>query len=90
MFMSAWTVNALLLPMPTAMPVPLLGSCKRRHCRIHAAERVHEHRLSDGGQWQAAELAGAPERFELQPSESVAREASLDAPMLREQVCCVQ
>ena len=35
--------NAPLLPMPTAVPPPTLGSCEQRHCRFHAAEGAHRH-----------------------------------------------
>ena len=36
--MDADPANAPLLPMPTAVPLPPLGSCEQRHCRFHAAE----------------------------------------------------
>ena len=83
--------NAPLLPMPTALPPPPLGSCERRHCRFHAAEGVHEHRLSDHGQRPATSLAGDMERFELQLPGRVAWEVALaDVAMLGDQVCCAQ
>ena len=83
--------NAPLQPMPTAVPPPPVGSCERRHCRFHAAEGVHEHRLSNSGQQAATSLAGAMERFELQPPWRVAREVGLaDVPMLGDWVCCAQ
>ena len=49
--------NAPLLPMPTAVPPPPLGGYEQRHYRFHAAEGVHEHRLSDRGLRHAVELA---------------------------------
>ena len=82
--------NAPLLPIPTAVPPPPLGSCERQHYKFHAAEGVHEHRLSAHGQQDAASLAGAMERFELQPPGKVAREAGLDVPMVSDQVCGVR
>ena len=60
------SANVPLLPMPTAVAPPPLVSCERRHCRLHAAEGVHEHRLSDSGQQAVTLLAGAMERLELQ------------------------
>ena len=83
--------NAPLLPMPTAVPPPPLGSCERRHYRFHVAEGVHEHCLSGSGQRVATSLAGALERFEFQPPGRVAREMCLaDVPPMGDQVCCVQ
>ena len=41
--------NVPLLPMPTAVPPPPLGSCEQRHCRYHAAEDAHRHRLMGTG-----------------------------------------
>ena len=62
-----------------------------RHCRFHAAEGVHEHSLSDCGQQAVTSLAGAMERFELQPPGSVTWEESMaDVPMLGDQVCCAK
>ena len=58
--------NAPVLPTPTAVALPALGSCERRHCRFHAAKGVHENRLSDRGQQAATSLAGAME-LKLQP-----------------------
>ena len=81
--------NAPLLPMPTAVPPPPLGSCDR-HCKFHVAEGVHDHFLSNRGLRQAAELVGTLEKFELQSPGSVAKEVSLDATMLDDQVCYVQ
>ena len=80
--------NAPLLPMPTTVPSPPLESCERRHCRYHAAEGVHAHGLSGSGQQAATSLAGAMERFQLQPPGRVAREVDpADVPMLGNQVC---
>ena len=45
--------NATLLPMPTALPPPPLGSCERRQCKFHAAEDVHQHRLSSSRRREA-------------------------------------
>ena len=41
--------NVPLLPLPTTVPPPPLRGCEQRHCMFHAAEGVHEHRLSDHG-----------------------------------------
>ena len=71
--------NAPLLPMPTAVPPPPLGSCKQRHCRYHAAKGAHRHRLMGTGQRQAGMLASALERYELQRPGHVAREVDLVA-----------
>ena len=57
--------NEPLRPMPTAVPPPPLGSCERRHCRYHAAEGAHRHRLTGTGQREAGMLADALERYEL-------------------------
>ena len=51
--------NAPLRPMPTAVLPPPLGSCEQRHCRYHAAEGAHRHRLIGTGQREAGML-GAP------------------------------
>ena len=59
--------NAPVRPMPTAVPPPPLGSCERRHCRYHAAEGAHRHRLMGTGQREAGMLASALERYELRP-----------------------
>ena len=59
--------HALLLPFPTAVPPAPLGSCERQHCMFHAAEGVHEHRLSSSRQPAATSPAGALERFEFRP-----------------------
>ena len=74
--------SAPLLPMPTVVPPPIVGSCERRRGTFHAAQVVNEHRVSHRGQQQALELAVALERFELQPLGSVAWDLGLDAPML--------
>ena len=71
--------SAPLLPMPTAVPPPPLGSCEQRHCRFHAAEGAHRHRLEDTGQREAGMLASALERYELQRPGQVAREVDLVA-----------
>ena len=71
--------NAPLRPMPTAVPPPPLGSCERRHCRYHAAEGAHRHRLMGTGQREAGMLASALERYELQRPGQVAREVALVA-----------
>ena len=72
-------VNEPLRPMPTAVPPPPLGSCERRHCRYHAAEGAHRHRLTGTGQREAGMLASALERYELQRPGQVAREMALAA-----------
>ena len=51
--------NAPLRPMPSAVPPPPLRSCERRHCRYHAAEGAHRHRLMGTGQREAG-LLGTP------------------------------
>ena len=71
--------NTPLLPMPTVVPPPPMGSSEQRHCRFHAAGGVHQHRLTDEGRREAALLVGALERFELQPPGRVARELALTA-----------
>ena len=71
--------NAPLRPMPTAVPPPPLGSCERRHCRYHAAEGAHRHRLMGTGQREAGMLASALERYELRRPGQVAREVALVA-----------
>ena len=71
--------NAPLLPMPTAVPPPPLGSCEQRHCRFHAAEGAHRHSLTGTGRREAGMLAGALERYELQRPGQVAREVDLVA-----------
>ena len=83
--------NAPLLPMPTAVPPPPLGSCEQRHCRFHAAEGAHRHRLPGTGQREAGMLASALERYELQRPRQVAREVDLVAGSPDDgQVRCVQ
>ena len=83
--------NAPLLPMPSAVPPPPLESLDRRHCRFHAAEDVHQHRLSSGWRREATLLVGALERYEFQPLGRVAREKGLEAvPPQGDQVYCVQ
>ena len=71
--------NAPLLPMPTAVPPPSLVSCEQRHCRFHAAEGPHRHRLTDTGRREAGMLASALERYEFQRPGQVAREMDLVA-----------
>ena len=83
--------NEPLRPMPTAVPPPPLGSCERRHCRYHAAEGAHRHRLTGTGQREAGMLAGALERYELQRPGQVAREMAMAAASPDNgQVRCVQ
>ena len=83
--------NEPLRPMPTAVPPPPLGSCERRHCRYHAAEGAHRHRLTGTGQREAGMLASALERYELQRPGRVAREVALAAAFPDNgQVRCVQ
>ena len=80
-----------LRPMPTAVPPPPLGSCERRHCRYHAAEGAHRHRLMGTGQREAGMLASALECYELQRPGQVAREMALAAASPDNgQVRCVQ
>ena len=71
--------NAPLRPMPTAVPPPPLGSCERRHCRYHAAEGAHRHRLMVAGQREAGMLARTLERYELQRPGQVAGDVALVA-----------
>ena len=83
--------NAPLLSMPTAMLPPPRGSCEQWHCKFHATDGVHEHRLSSSGQRAATSLACAPERFQFQPPGRIARETGLaDVPMMGDRDCCVQ
>ena len=83
--------NAPLRPMPTAVPPPPLGSCEQRHCRYHAAEGAHRHRLMGTGQREAGMLASALERYGLQRPGQVAREADGVAESPDDgQVRCVQ
>ena len=83
--------NEPLRPMPTAVPPPPLGSCERRHCRYHAAEGAHRHRLMGTGQREAGMPASALERYELQRPVQVAREMALAAASPDNgQVRCVQ
>ena len=83
--------NAPLRPMPTAVPPPPLRSCEQRHCKYHAAEGAHRHRLMGTGQREAGMLASALERYELQHPGQVAREMDLVAgPPDDGQVRCVQ
>ena len=83
--------NEPLRPMPIAVPTPPLGSCERRHCRYHAAEGAHRHRLTSTGQREAGMLADAMERYELQRPGQVAREMPLAAASPDNgQVRCVQ
>ena len=89
---SAWTRTQKArrcCPRPLHCPPPPLGSCETRHYRLHAAEGFHEHRLSSSGQQAVTSLAGALERFELEPLRRVAREVGVaNVPMLGDQVCC--
>ena len=57
--------NAPLLPMPTAVPPPPLGSCDQRHCTFYAAGGASRHRLTGTGRREAGMLAGALERYEF-------------------------
>ena len=83
--------HAPLRPMPTAVPPPPLGSCEQRHCRYHAAEGAHRHRLMGTGRREAGMLASALERYELQRPGHVARERALVAASPDDgQVRCVQ
>ena len=83
--------HAPLRPMPTAVPPPPLGSCEQRHCRYHAAEGAHRHRLMGAGRREAGMLASAVERYELQRPGQVAREQALVAASPDDgQVRCVQ
>ena len=83
--------HAPLRPMPTAVPPPSLGSCEQRHCRYHAAEGAHRHRLMGTGRREAGMLASALERYELQRPGQVAREVALEAESPDDsQVRCVQ
>ena len=83
--------HALLRPMPTAVPPPPLGSCEQRHCRYHAAEAAHRHRLMGTGRRETGMLASALERYELQRPGQVARERALVAASPDDgQVRCVQ
>ena len=83
--------NAPLLPMPTAVPPPPLGSCEQRHCRFHAAEGAHRHRLMGTGRREAGMLVGALERYEFQRPGQVAQEKTLVAESPDDgQLRCIQ
>ena len=83
--------NAPRRPMPTAVPPPPLESCEQQHCRYHAAEGAHRHRLMGTGQREAGMLASALERYKLQRPGQVAREMALGAASPDDgQVRCVQ
>ena len=82
--------NAPLRPMLTAVPPHPLGSCERRHCRYHAAEGAHRHRLIGTGQREAGMLASALEGYELQRPGQVAEMALAAASPDNSQVRCVQ
>ena len=83
--------NAPLLPMPTAVPPPPMGSCEQRHCRFHAAEGAHRHRLTGTGRREAGMLASALERYEFQRPGQVAQEVDLVAGSPHDgQVRCIQ
>ena len=58
--------NALLRPMPTAVPPPPLGGSEQRHCRYHPTEGAHRHPLMGTGQREAGMLATALERYEFE------------------------
>ena len=83
--------NAQLLLMPTAVAPPPLGSCEQRHCRFHAADEVHQHRLMGEGRREAVLLVCALERYECQPPGRVAWERGMVAvPPDDDRVNCVQ
>ena len=83
--------NAQLLPMPAAGPPPPLGSCEQRHCRFHAAEGAHRHRLTGTGMREAGMLAGALERYKFQRPGQLARGEGLVAESPDDgQVRCIQ
>ena len=89
--MDTGPANAPLLPMPTAVPPPALGSREQRHCGFHAANDVHQHHLSSTGRWKATLLVGTLERYEFQHPGGVARERGLEhVPPEGHQVCSVQ
>ena len=80
---------APLLPMPTAVPPPPLGTCEERHCRFNAAEGAHRHRLTRTGRREAGMLASALERDEFQRPGQVAQEKGLVAESPGGQVRCI-
>ena len=89
--MDVHPANAPLLPMPTAVPPPPLGSCEQRHCRFHAAAGAHRHRLTGTGRREAGMLAGALERYEFQRPGQVVQEKALVAKSPDDgQVRCIQ
>ena len=89
--MDVGPARAPLRPMPTAVPPPPLGSCEQRHCRYHAAEGAHRHRLMGTGRREAGMLASALERYELLRPGQVAREVVLVAESPDDgQVRCVE
>ena len=71
--------NTPLLPVPTAVPPPPVGSCERRHCRFHAAAGAHRHSFTGTWKQQAGMLEGALECYEFQHPGHVAQEKSLVA-----------
>ena len=83
--------NAPLLPMPTAVPPPPLGSCEQRHCRFHAAESAHRHHLTGMGRRETASLESALERYDYQHPGKVAQEKTVVAESRDDgQVRCIQ
>ena len=64
--MSVDPANAPLVPIPTAVLPPPLGSCDQRHCRFHAAKGARRHHLAGTGRREAGLLEGALERYQYQ------------------------
>ena len=83
--------NAPLLPMPTAVPPPPLGSCEQWHYRFHAAKGAHWHHLTGAGRREAGLMEGTLGRYKFQPPGRVAWERGLVAvPPDDDRVRCVQ
>ena len=87
--MDTYLANVPLLPMPTVVPPPPLGSCERRNCTFHAAEGVYQKSSrtvgsGNGGTGRCAGEVSAPATGECR------QDGKPEAPMLGNQVCYVQ
>ena len=86
-----WTQQAPLVPMPTAVLPPPLGSSEPRYCRFHAAEGAHRHHLTGARRREVGLLEGTLKRYEFLSMGRIAREESLVAvPPEGGRVRCVQ
>ena len=87
--MDTYLANVPLLPMPTVVPPPPLGSCERRNCTFHAAEGVYQKSSrtvgsGNGGTGRCAGEVSAPATGECR------QDGKPEAPLLGDQVCYVQ